>query len=112
MEEVIAFFGAFIAAAGIPSAICGLLIWRYKRSVEKKDTERENKEKRREELMLMMMTSTRENTNLCIAIAKAVQRIPDAKCNGDMTAALARAEAANKREKDFLIQNGVEHIFE
>ena len=122
MEELWMMLGTVLVSAGVPSAICGLIVWRYKRSVEQKDREeerkriaeekhREEKEKRREDLMLMM-TSTRENTTLCMAIARAVQRIPDAKCNGDMKKALERVEEANKKEKDFLISHGVQHIFE
>lgn len=104
---------------GIPSAITGLLVWWLKRSIDKKDKERERKEEQREKreenvekLMLMIMQSTRANTVLAEATARAVQRIPDAHCNGDMKEALEKAEKIQKEEQQFLIDQGVKHIFE
>lgn len=103
---------AVVLAMGVPSAFCGLLVWYLKKKIDDKEKRQQEREKSREQLMLMMMKSTRENTALCTAIAKAVQRIPDAHCNGDMAAALARAEKASEEEKRFLIEHGVMHIFE
>jgi hypothetical protein len=97
---------------GVPSALIGIIAWYFQRTIDKKEEERKTREKTRETMMLMMMKSTRENTALCTAIAKAVQRIPDAHCNGDMTKALERAAKASEEEKNFLIQHGVMHIFE
>ena len=105
MEEI-------IALMGIPSAILGLIIWAFKRSFDQKEKRHLEQEKSREALMLMIVKSTRENTKLCIAIAKAVQRIPEAHCNGDMTEALKQVEKANREEKEFLLNHGVQHIFE
>lgn len=96
---------------GVPSAITGLAIWFLKRWIDKKDAKREEKEKNTEQLMLMIMQTSRANAVLCEAIARAVQRIPDAKCNGDMTAALEKAKAIQSEEKDFLIDQGIKHIF-
>ena len=104
--------GSIIAAASIPSALVGLVVWWFKRTMEKREKDQQEREKNREALMLMIVKSTKENTALCVAIAKAVQRIPDAKCNGDMTAALNRVEQATKEENDFLIKHGVHHLFE
>lgn len=103
---------SIVAAAGIPAALFGLVIWWFKRTLEKREKEQQEHEKNREALMLMIVKSTKENTALCVAIARAVQRIPDAKCNGDMTAALNRVEQATKEENDFLIKHGVHHLFE
>ena len=101
-----------VLAAGIPSALFSLMIWFFKRDIEKRDKEREEREKNTEQLMLMMMNTTRANNVLAVATAKAVQRIPDAKCNGDMTAALEEAARLQKEEKDFLINQGIKHIFD
>lgn len=49
---------------------------------------------------------------LAEATAKAVQRIPDAHCNGDMTGALAQSAKYQKEEKDFLIEQGIKHVFD
>ena len=108
-----------IIMMGIPSAITGLLVWWLKRHIDKKDKERERKEairEKREEnvekLMLMIMQSSRANTVLAEATARAVQRIPDAHCNGDMKEALEKAEKIQKDEQQFLMDQGLKHIFE
>lgn len=61
--------------------------------------------------MLLTMKTNRATNILVEATAKAVQRIPDAHCNGDMTAALESARKMQKEEKDFIFDQGVEHIF-
>lgn len=98
-------------AAGIPSALFGLIVWWFKRTVEQREAARDEREKNLEKLMLMMMQTTRANNVLAVATARAVQRIPDAKCNGDMTAALEEAAKLQAAEKDFLVEQGVKHIF-
>jgi uncharacterized iron-regulated membrane protein len=102
---------AFLAAMGIPSAITGLLMWWFKRRLDKTEAAREDREKNTEKLMLMIMQNGRAAVVLAEATARAVQRIPDAHCNGDMTAALERAEQIQKEEQDFLLDQGVQHIF-
>lgn len=102
---------AFILAMGVPSAVTGFLVWWLKRHIDKKDAKREEKEKNTERLMLMMMQETRATNVLATATAKAVQRIPDAHCNGDMTEALAKAAQIQNEEKDFLLDQGIKHIF-
>lgn len=108
MEEI----WAILAATGIPTAITGLLVWWLKRHIDKKDQQREEREKNTEKLMLIIMQNSRATNVLATATAKAVQRIPDAHCNGDMTAALAEAARIQQEEKDFLIDQGIKHIFE
>ena len=47
------------------------------------------------------------------ATARAVQRIPDAHCNGDMHAALDyAAKNQNTRRKDFLTSQGIHAIID
>lgn len=96
---------------GVPTAITGLFIWLFKRHIEKKDAEKEEREKNYERMMLMIMQTSRATYVVAEATAKAVQRIPDAHCNGDMTSALAEAERIQKEEQQFLIDQGVKHIF-
>lgn len=102
---------AIILAAGIPSALFGLVIWWFKRTVEQREAARDGREKNLETLMLMIMQTSRANNVLAVATARAVQRIPDAQCNGDMTAALEEAAKLQAQEKDFLVEQGVKHIF-
>ena len=101
----------FIAAMGIPSAICGLLVWWFKKRIDARDAHNDERERNLEKLMLMIMQTSRANNVLAVATARAVQRIPDAKCNGDMTAALEEAAQLQAAEKDFLVEQGVKHIF-
>ena len=44
------------------------------------------------------------------ATAKAMQRIPDAKCNGDMHKALDYEQEAKHDLENFLTRQGVNHI--
>lgn len=101
-----------ILAAGIPSAICGLLMWWLKRYIDKREAHRDIRERNLESLMTMIVNTSRANKVLAEATARAVQRIPDAKCNGDMTKALEQAGKLWREEKDFLVQQGVKRIFE
>lgn len=96
---------------GVPAAITGFLVWMLKRHIDKKEAERLAREANTEKLMLLMMQTNRATNVLVTATAKAVQRIPDAHCNGDMTAALELAEKIQKEEKDFLFDQGIKHIF-
>lgn len=107
-----------IIAMGIPSTAIGLLVWFFKRYIEKlekKREEEENQRKEREEnvekLMLFILKENRATHILAEATAKAVQRIPDAQCNGDMTEALKKAAEIQRQEKDFVFDQGIEHIF-
>lgn len=102
---------AALVAAGIPSTILSLVVWRFKAKIEQRDRELEEREKSREELMLMIMRNSRATCVLATATARAVQRIPEAHCNGDMTAALEEAKELQGAEKDFLMEQGIKHIF-
>lgn len=103
---------AFIAAMGVPSAICGVLVWLLKRYIDKREKERLEHDQNMQKLMMMIMQTGRANNVLAVATAKAVQRIPDAKCNGDMSSALEEASRIQKEEKEFLMQMGVKRVFE
>lgn len=103
---------AILVATGLPTAITGLLVWWLKRHIDRKEAKREEREKNTEKFMLIIMQNSRATNVLAEATARAVQRIPDAHCNGDMTAALAEATRIQKEEKDFLMDHGIRHIFE
>ena len=101
-----------IMAAGIPSAITGLRVWWIKKKIDKQDEDRQEREKNQERLMILIMQTGRATSVLSEATARAVQRIPDAHCNGDMKKALDDAKRIQTEEKDFLINKGIKHIFE
>lgn len=102
----------FIAGMSIPSAIMGLLVWWLKRSIDKRDEARDLKDKNTERFMLYIMRTSRATNVLAEATARAVQRIPDAHCNGDMTSALETARKIQNDEKEFVFEQGIKHIFE
>ena len=97
---------------GIPSSITGLGIWWLKRRVEQSEKKSQEQQKNIEALIMMIVQSSKANSIGITAIAKAVQRIPDAKCNGDMTAALEKMEEIQQQEKQFLISKGIKYLFE
>lgn len=97
---------------GIPSAITGLGIWWFKRRVEQSEKKSQEQQENMEALILMIVQSSKANQIGIQAIARAVQRIPDAQCNGDMTAALAEMEKIQAQEKQFLISKGIKYLFE
>ena len=109
---------ALFVAMGMPTAITGLFFWLLKRSITKRDKEREKaaadlerkaeeREANREKLDIILLQSTSAAMALGEATARAVQRIPDAHCNGDMHAALNYAETVKQQQKDFLTSLGV-----
>ena len=100
MTEVIL---AIIAAAGIPSALVGVLIRRLEKKMDKK-------EKAREEHELLVVKSINASIALGEATAEAVARIPDANCNGDMHAALDYARKVKHEQKEFLNRQAVHAI--
>ena len=102
----------FLLAMGIPTAITGLLVWWLKRHIDRVEKKREERERNSERLMYLLIQTNRATNVLAEATAKAVQRIPDAHCNGDMTAALERADKIRAKEKEFILNQGIKHIFE
>lgn len=107
---------------GVVSLIFSVALFMFKREMNQRDKkreekeaaeklEREEKEKNTEKLMLLILQNTRASTVLATATARAVQRIPDAHCNGDMTKALEDAAKMQGEEKDFLMDQGIKHIF-
>ena len=107
-----------LAAFGVPAAMTGFFIRRLEKSIDKRDKEREaaqaerdkkleERERNREKLDIVLLQSTTAAIALGEATAKAVQRIPDAHCNGDMHAALDYAAKVKHNQKDFLTGLGV-----
>lgn len=98
---------AFIAALGIPGALMGIVVWRLEHKITKRDKDIDDRETAQEELWLLVIQSTGAAIALGEATAKAVQRIPDAHCNGDMKAALEYATDIKHQQKDFLAKQGI-----
>ena len=111
------------ASFGVPAAITGLIVWLFQRHLTKRDKAQEAKEgdrekraeeqkKNREHLDIIMVEAVRAALVLCEATARAVQRIPDANCNGDMHQALDCATSAEKTLNTFLESMGVHALHE
>lgn len=129
--------GELAAICGIPSAvtvaIVGFFVWLLERSIVKRETARAEEDAKREkareaeEVKLEAERTKQENsrkvfeknllasTNAALAVseatARAVQRIPDAHCNGDMHAALNYAAKIKHEQRDFLAAQGIDNIF-
>lgn len=99
-----------IVACGLPTALTGLFVWLLKKHIDKRETERAQQDKRREDFEYMLIKSTTASIALGEATAKAVQRIPDAHCNGDMHAALDYAKKIKHEQRDFLAKQGVKNL--
>lgn len=129
--------GELAAICGIPSAvtvaIVGFFVWLLERSIVKRETARAEEDAKREkareaeEAKLEAERVKQENSrkafeknllatsNAALALgeatARAVQRIPDAHCNGDMHAALNYAAKIKHEQRDFLAAQGIDNIF-
>ena len=99
-------------AFGIPTAFTGFCVWSLKRQIEKREKLTEEREKAREENELFMIKGTSAAIALGEATARAVQRIPDAHCNGDMHAALEYATRVKHEQKDFLTKQGIHALYD
>jgi hypothetical protein len=113
---------ALIAAMGVPSAITGFCFWLVEHNIQKREKinkdERDERQRRADE-----REAAREKSELCLircvgaalalgeATAKAVQRIPDAHCNGDMHEALEYAKRVKHEQKDFFTEQSVKGIY-
>lgn len=113
--------GGLIALMGIPSAITGFCFWwiehRIQRREKKRDLQEEQRRKKseereraREDLEIIIIQGNNAAIALAEATAKAVQRIPDAHCNGDMHAALDYAAQIKHTQKEFLTKQGIQAI--
>ena len=103
---------AFVAAMGIPSAIMGLIIWRLERRIDKREKEQAAQEQGQKDLFVLVVQGTNAAIALGEATARAVQRIPDAHCNGDMHDALDYAADIKPKQKDFLTRQGVSSLMD
>ena len=107
--------------AAIPSAITGFCFWFLERKIaQREEAEREERqrrqkqtderEERREQFEFHVLQSVNASVALSEATARAVQRIPDAHCNGDMSQALEYATSVKRAQKDFMLKQGIKSI--
>ena len=112
-----------ILIACLPSAVTAFCFWLIEQRIAKHDKKRdadeqnriaeaEKREKIREKEQTLLVRSVSAAIVLGTATAKAVERIPDTHCNGDMHAALEYADKIKREQDDFLTQQGIENIYE
>ena len=94
----------------IPSSVSGLFFWWVKKKIDQQEETQLEREKNQEKLMVMMMNSTKANSIGIQAVARAVQRIPEAHANGDIDSAIEEMNKLQKQEDNFLTEQGVKHI--
>ena len=110
-----------IIMLGIPSAFTGFCFWLLERKIQrreeqdKKERERrqaevDRRDKARKEYERYQISMISASMALSVAVAEAVQRIPDAHCNGEMHAALEYAKRIKGEQKDFLTKMAIENI--
>ena len=113
LELTLGEFLAIVATAfGIPTAFTGLCVWKLQRKIQKREEVEEVRELAREENLNFIVKGTSAAIALAEATARAVQRIPDAHCNGDMHAALDYANSVKREHKDFLTKQGIHALYE
>lgn len=100
-----------VAAMSIPSAITGLAFWAIEKKIERREAEQDRKDEARKKNEIIVIKGVTAAIALGEATARAVQRIPDAHCNGDMHSALEYAGKIKHEQKDFLTEQGVEAIY-
>ena len=88
------------------------MIWKLERRITKREKQLEDREKAQEDLLILMVQSTGASIALGEATARAVQRIPDAHCNGDMHDALEYATKMKHDQKEFLAKQGIRAIWD
>ena len=109
---------ALVIAMSIPSAITGFCFWLLERRIQKRDDEEkaarakrqkeiDERDKQRREYELCQIKMITASMGLAEATARAVERIPDANCNGDMHSALDYAEKVMDEQKDFLRKQAI-----
>ena len=109
-------------ASVLPSAVAAFCFWLIEKKIEKR-SKKEDEERERRQREIDRQEAARQKNELLTAqaigaaialgeaTARAVQRIPDAHCNGDMDAALDYAARVKHAQKDFLYGQGLENIY-
>ncbi len=106
---------AIVISAGLPSAIMSFGLARLNARMNKRQEEAEKKADRKEDARRKNEAIVIEGMVAAItlgeATAKAVQRIPDAHCNGDMHEALEYATEIKNKHRDFIRKQGVDALY-
>lgn len=103
--------GGLITLLGLPAAITGFCFWMLQRRITKREKAQEEREQAREQNEVLIIKGMGAAIALGEATAQAVQRIPDAHCNGDMHAALEYARKVKHEHKEFMTEQSVQALY-
>lgn len=103
--------GGLVTLLGLPTAVTGLCFWLLQQRITKRDKAQEERERAREKNEVLIIKGMGAAIALGEATAEAVQRIPDAHCNGDMHAALEYARKVKHEHKEFLTEQSVQALY-
>lgn len=100
------------AAAMVLVAIIEAMAARERRNAKKEREEEAEQRKDQEDLIVLLIQGNWAAIALGEATARAVQRIPDAHCNGDMKEALKYAADVKHKQKETLAKKSVHAAME
>ena len=103
--------GGLVTLLGLPTAVTGLCFWLLQQRITKRDKAQEERERAREKNEVLIIKGMGAAIALGEATAEAVQRIPDAHCNGDMHAALEYARKVKHEHKEFMTEQSVQALY-
>ena len=103
--------GGLVTLLGLPTAITGLCFWLLQQRITKREAAQDEREKAREKNEVLIIKGVGAAIALGEATAEAVQRIPDAHCNGDMHAALEYARKVKHEHKEFMTEQSVQALY-
>ena len=104
--------GGLVTLLGIPTAITAFCSWMLQRRIHQSGRlTQEEREKAREKNEVLIIKGMGAAIALGEATAEAVQRIPDAHCNGDMHAALEYARKVKHEHKEFMTEQSVQALY-
>jgi len=99
-----------VAILGIPSIISGIFMLQIQMAANRREKKRDVQESARCEHESLSQKSTSASLTLGIVIAEAVQRIPDAHCNGEMHKALEEAKDVRTENMEFMTKQGLAYM--
>jgi hypothetical protein len=120
MDTITKILMAFVVV--VPSAVTAFCFWLIEKKIERRSNKEDKERARRQEEVDKKEAARQKNELLTAqaigaaialgeATARAVQRIPDAHCNGDMDAALNYAAQVKHAQKDFLYGQAVGNLY-
>ena len=103
--------GGLVTLLGLPTAITAFCFWLLQQRITKRDKAQEEREQAREKNEVLIIKGVGAAIALGEATAEAVQRIPDAHCNGDMHTALEYARKVKHEHKEFMTEQSVQALY-